>query len=187
MRTAEVLSNPLKLPSASLPGAILCLRRHPDLGLVEFIASERKNLLLVATAKRVYAISPAQPAELTQTFARAVELGSTTPAEPKSVYPSFIVAQAWEDGLARYLWLAALFLNVGLFIWVSLVIPASPRLSLGFKPDGTVDAAPSAQLILLPLISAFMALIGWAGGLYYFRLVKQRLGSLLLWGSGALE
>ena len=120
VRSMQDLTQPLSLPPMPMPGAILGLRRHRDLGLVEFIASERKNLLLVATAKRVYAISPADPVEFTQTFARAVELGSLTPAKPKSVYPSFLLTEAWRSGLVRFLWLAALFLNIGLIVWISL-------------------------------------------------------------------
>ncbi|MGZ6286405.1 MAG: PH domain-containing protein, partial [Ktedonobacterales bacterium] len=49
VRPIEDLAFPLSLPSAVLPGALLGLRRHRDLGIVEFIASDRRNLLLVAT------------------------------------------------------------------------------------------------------------------------------------------
>ncbi|HEY9151584.1 MAG TPA: PH domain-containing protein [Anaerolineales bacterium] len=187
VRPGNELTHPLRLPSLSVPGAILGLRRHPDLGVVEFIASDRKNLLLVATAKRVFAISPANPLDFTQTFARAIELGSITPAQPKSLYPSFILAEAWENGLTRYLWLASIFLNLGLFVWVSLIIPAYPRIGLGFNPDGTVDAVPSLQLIILPLISTLLALTGFLTGLYYFRWEKTRAISFILWISSALE
>jgi hypothetical protein len=187
VRPVNDLTHPLRLPSMSVPGAILGLRRHPDLGVVEFIASDLKNLLLVATAKRVYAISPAQPLDFTQTFARAIELGSVTPAQPKSLYPSFIIAQAWENGLIRYLWLASLFLNLGLFVWVSLIIPSYPNIGLGFNPDGTVNAVPSVQLIIVPLISTLLALAGWLTGLYYFRWDKTHTVSFILWISSALE
>ncbi len=187
VRPVNDLTHPLRLPSMSVPGAILGLRRHPDLGVVEFIASDRKNLLLVATAKRVFAISPANPLDFTQTFARAIELGSITPAQPKSLYPSFILTEAWENGLVRYLWLASLFLNLGLFVWVSLIIPSTPSIGLGFNPDGTVDAVPSLQLVILPLVSTFLALTGFFSGLYYFRWEKTRAISLILWISSALE
>ena len=40
VRPASDLTNPLVLPRFRLPGAILGTRRHPDLGLVEFIASD---------------------------------------------------------------------------------------------------------------------------------------------------
>src|SRR5262249_43085087 len=150
------------------------------------IASDAKNLLLVATAKRVYAISPADPSEFAQTFARAVELGSLTPAKPKSVYPSFIVTQAWGSGLVRYLWLAALLLNVGLFVWGRPLIPSFGRVALGFRPDRTPAAVPSVQLIILPLVSIFLALAGWTTGLYFYRWEKRRIISVIVWASGAL-
>ncbi|MBI2759222.1 MAG: PH domain-containing protein [Chloroflexi bacterium] len=186
IRSAQDLTHPLGLPPTSMPGAVLGLRRHIDMGLVEFIASDAKNLLLVATARRVYAISPSNPHEFTQTFARATELGSLIPAQAKSVYPSFVVTLAWESGLARYLWLATLFLNVGLFVWVSLLIPSFPRVALGFAPDRTVAAVPSVQLIIVPLISTLLALTGWAAGLYFYRWEKQRVLSFVVWASNAL-
>ena len=186
VRSMQDLTQPLSLPPMPMPGAILGLRRHRDLGLVEFIASERKNLLLVATAKRVYAISPADPVEFTQTFARAVELGSLTPAKPKSVYPSFLLAEAWRSGLVRFLWLAALFLNIGLIVWISLLIPLLSQVALGFRPDRTPDPVPAIQLVILPLVSTFLALAGWAAGLFFYRWEKQRILSVMIWGSSAL-
>ena len=68
-------------------------RRHPDLGMVEFIASDSRNIILIATSKRIFAISPMDAGLLVRTFARATEMGSLTPAEPKSVYPSFIITR----------------------------------------------------------------------------------------------
>ena len=187
VRPVNDLTHHLRLPSMSVPGAIIGLRRHPDLGVVEFIASDRKNLILVATAKRVFAISPARPLDFTQTFARAIELGSVTAAEPKSLYPSFILAEAWENGWIRYLWLASLFLNLGLFVWVSLIIPSFSSVGLGFNADGTVNAVPSLQLIILPLSSTFLALTGFLTGLYYFRWEKTQMISFVLWASSALS
>ena len=123
VRPASDLTHPLALPRVRLPGATIGTRRHVDLGLVEFIASDSRNLILVATSKRVFAVSPKDAVSLVRTFARATELGSLTPAEPKSVYPSFIITQAWESPLARFLWMSGLLLNLGLFAWVGILIP----------------------------------------------------------------
>jgi hypothetical protein len=167
-----------------MPGGLVGTRRHPDLGLVEFLASDVKKLLLVATAKRVFAISPDEPAGLTQTFARATELGSLAPVEPKSVYPSFVVSQAWESGLARYLWLTALFLNLGLFIWASLIIPTTPRVALGPQFVGSaLETVPSSQLIVFPVASLLLAVAGWIAGLYFFRWDNERVLAFIVWGS----
>ncbi|HMD79850.1 MAG TPA: PH domain-containing protein, partial [Anaerolineales bacterium] len=86
VRPASDLSHPLSLPRFRLPGAVIGTRRHADLGPVEFIAADSNQLILVATSKRVFAISPKDMASLVRTFARATELGSLTPAEAKSVY-----------------------------------------------------------------------------------------------------
>ena len=180
------LTYPLSAPSAALPGAVLGLRRHRDLGVVEFIASERGRMLLVATARRVYAISPADPTEFTQTFSRAVELGSLSTSQPKSVYPSFVLTEAWQSGLVRYMWLAALFLNIGLIVWTSLLIPAMSQVTFAFGPNRSSGAVPSTQLVILPLLSAFLALVGWGAGLYFYRWQEQRVLSVSIWASSAL-
>ena len=186
VRPIQDLAAPLALPAPVLPGAVLGLRRHRDLGIVEFLASEKRNLLLVATARRVYAISHADPIEFTQTFSRAVELGSLASAESKSVYPSFVLTHAWSSGLVRYLWLASLFLNIGLIVWTSLLIPSLAQVAFSFGPDRAASAVPSAQLVILPLLSAFLALAGWGAGLYFYRSDKQRVLSIIIWASSAL-
>ncbi|MBN8658375.1 MAG: PH domain-containing protein [Anaerolineae bacterium] len=184
IRPAEDLTNPLNLPALPLPGALLGIRRHPDLGSVEFIASDAKKLLLIATAKRVFVISPDNPSGLAQTFARATEMGSLAPTEAKSVYPSFIVSQAWESGMARYLWLSALFLNIGLFIWASLIIPSTPQVALGIQASGgTLEAVPSSQLIIFPVASLLLAVAGWIAGLYFYRWERERILAFIVWGS----
>lgn len=187
IRPANDLKHPLTLPSLPLPGGVLGIRRHPDLGMVEFLAADRKKLLLIATAKRVFVISPNDPAALAQTFARATELGSITPAEAKSVYPSFVVTQAWESGLARYLWLSTLFLNLGLFIWASLIIPSTPRVALGPQFMGSaLETVPSSQLILFPVASLLLSVAGWIAGLYFYRWDRERILAFIVWGSSTL-
>jgi hypothetical protein len=184
MRPADDLTRPLALPSFPIPGGLLGMKRHPDVGMVEFLASDVSKLLLVATAKRVFVISPDDPAGLTQTFARATELGSLAPVEAKSVYPSFVVTQAWESGLVRYLWLTALFLNLGLFIWASLIIPTTPRVALGPQFIGSaLETVPSSQLIIFPIASLLLAMMGWIAGLYFYRWDRERVLAFLVWGS----
>jgi hypothetical protein len=166
---------------------LIGIRRHPDLGVVEFLAADARKLLLVATAKRVFVISPDDPVKLTQTFARATELGSLTPAESKSIYPSFVVTQAWSNGLARYLWLTTLFLNLGLFIWESLIIPTTPRVALGPQFAGSaLETVPSSQLIIFPVASLLLSVIGWVAGLYFYRWEKERVLAFVVWGSSML-
>jgi len=187
IRSADDLTHPVALPPLPLPGGLLGIRRHPDLGTIEFLAADSKKLLLVATAKRVFVISPENPVELMQTFARATELGSITPADAKSVYPSFVVTQAWQSGLARYLWLTGLFLNLGLFIWASIIIPSTPRVALGPQFIGSaLETVPSSQLIIFPVASLLLSAAGWIAGLYFYRWEKERVLAFIVWGSSTL-
>ena len=187
LRPASDLTTPLRLPWLPIPGAVLGMRRHPDLGVVEFLAADSKNLVLVATSKRVYAISPTNAARFAQTFARTIEMGSLLPAEAKSVYPSFIFSGAWENALVRFLWLAGLFLNVGLAVWVILTIPSLNQVSLGFGPSGAaLPPSPATQLILLPIISSFLFLVGLFAGMYFYRWETHRVLAVIIWASSAL-
>jgi len=187
VRPASDLTRPLALPRFRIPGAVLGTRRHPDLGLVEFIASDTKNLILIATPRRVFAISPETPAAMVQTFARAIELGSLTPAEPVSVYPSFIITQAWENSVARFFWISGLLLNLGFVIWVGILIPMLDQIPFGFNANGAPSSVvPSTQLILLPLISGFMYVTGFIAGLYFYRWEANRPLAFIVWASSTV-
>ena len=187
IRPASDLSAPLSLPRFRLPGAVIGTRRHADLGLVEFLAADSRKLILVATSKRVFAISPKEMASLVRTFARATELGSLTPAEAKSVYPSFIITQAWENPFARFLWISGLILNLGLFVWVGILIPSLPQVPIGFNSFGApAEPSSSVRLILLPFISSLMFMIGVFAGLYFYRWELQRPLAFILWLSSTL-
>lgn len=182
IRPVDDLTTPLTFPPLSLPGGLLGTRRHPDLSTVEFLASDSKKLLLVATAKRIFVISPDDPSALTQTFARATELGSLAPAEAKSVYPSFVFTQAWSNNFIRYLWLVTLLLNIGLFIWASFIIPSTSQVLLGQRPE----PSPSSQLIIFPVVSLLISVAGWIAGLYFYRWERERILAIIIWGSGML-
>jgi hypothetical protein len=188
VRPVSDLARPLALPRFRLPGAVLGTRRHPDLGAVEFIASSTKNLILIATSKHVFAISPKDAAALVRTFARATELGSLTPTTAKSVYPSFVITQAWEQPIARFLWMSGLLLNLGLLAWVGFLIPSLSEVPFGFNAAGVPnDPVPAARLILLPLISAFLFLSGLIAGLYLYRWDKERPLAYIVWLSSTLS
>ncbi|HSL42171.1 MAG TPA: PH domain-containing protein [Anaerolineales bacterium] len=188
VRPASDLTNPLSLPRFRLPGAVLGTRRHPDLGAVEFIASSAKNLILIATSKHVFAISPRDAASLVRTFARATELGSLTPTEAKSVYPSFVITQAWESPIARFLWMTGLLLNLGLVAWVGVLIPSLSQVPFGFDPFGVPNVTvPSVRLILLPLISGLLFITGFLLGLYLYRWDKERPLAFIIWISSSLS
>jgi hypothetical protein len=187
IRPASDLSTPLRPPTFRLAGGFLGVTRHPDLGAVEFIASTRHNLLLVATAKRTYAISPEDAVSFLAAFRRATELGSLLPAEPISQYPSFLLVRAWDNLTARFLWLSGLLLNLGLVAWVFFLVPAVNQVSLGFDPSGApLEPVPSIRLVLLPLLSALLFTAGVIAGLFFYREKKQQPLAIIVWISSTL-
>ncbi len=188
VRPLSAMAKPFPLPFIRLPGAVLGLRRHPDLGPIEFLASEARSLLLVATSRQIFAISPETPVEFLQEIQQAIEMGSLSPAEPRSVFPSFVVAQAWDSLLARYLWLAGFFVNIGLLAWVSLMAPSLGHISLGFLPTGAArPPSPGLTLILLPIVSVISYLFGWGTGLIIYRLEDRRPMAYIVWASGVIS
>jgi hypothetical protein len=46
---------------------------------------------------------------------------------------------------------------------------------------------PSIRLILLPLLSGSLFIIGWAAGLYFYRWDMQRMLAMVIWISSALS
>ena len=188
VRPVQALATPIALPWFRLPGSLLGTTLNADFGVIEFLASETDTLLLVATARRVYAISPADPAAFTAAFQRAIEMGSLSRVEAHSQFPSFVVVIAWESVLVRYLWLAGSFLNVGLLVWVTVLSPGLQRIPLGFTPAGTPqDAVSGVQLILLPILSALLFITGWLAGLFFYRRRDQRVLALAVWSSSVVS
>jgi hypothetical protein len=188
VRPLKALGQPIPMPFFHLPGSVLGLRRHADLGPIEFLASDEKSLLLVATSGKIFAISPEDPLNFLQDIQRAVEMGSLMPTVQRSIYPSFVVVHAWDSLAARFLWLAGFFANIGLLAWVSLIAPSLRHISLGFLPSGTARP-PSAgmTLILLPIVSTFLYLVGWVTGLMVYRREEQRPLAYILWASGVVS
>lgn len=187
VRPAHDLALPLRLPFPPLPGGILGTGRHPDLGPVEFMASDEKNMLLIATRRMVFVISPENPVQFVRAFQQSIEQGSLAPGQGRSQYPSFVVVQAWANPLIRLFWLGGLALNTGLLLWVSAVIPTRQEIALGFGPTGQPLIADSpVQLILIPLVSSVLFVVGWLAGLFFYRRAERPL-SFVLWGSGTVS
>lgn len=188
VRPMSAVANPFPLPLFRLPGALVGTRLHPNLGRIEFLASEIRKLLLIATSTNVYAISPESPGDFMKQIQQAIEMGSPSTGEPRSIYPSFVIAQAWESLLARYLWLAGLFVNIGLLVWVILMSPSLSRISLGFLPSGGVRSpSPGLALILLPIVSIVLFLGGWLTGLMLYRADVRRPMAFIVWISGLVS
>lgn len=183
VRPAQDLTHPLRLPFFSMPGAVLGLRKQVDIELVEFLAGESSNLLLVATARRVFAISPADQVGFIQDFQRTIEMGSLLTAAHQSQFPSFVIAQAWQNKPTRVFWLVGLLLNIFLIGWIAALIPKLGLIPLGFiTPDLPRNLVPGVQLLIIPVISSLFFLVAWVAGLVAFRRPRLIQLAVLIWG-----
>jgi len=178
----------LALPWLSWPGALLGTRQVEGLGTIEFLASSTSGLLLVATTRRIYAISPTNPEAFLRSFSRINELGSLSPLPQRSIYPASILSRIWSDRLAATLLLAGLGLSLALLLWVALIIPTRASFPLGFSPDGTpFEPSASERLLLLPVLNSMAYLVDLVGGMYFFRRKVQQPVAYLLWAAGVLS
>jgi hypothetical protein len=83
--------------------------------------------------------------------------------------------------------MSGVLLNLGLIAWVGTLIPSLAQIPLGFNPFGVPnEATSSTQLILLPLISTLLFIVGITSGLYFYRWERQRPLAFILWISSAL-
>ncbi len=187
VRPASDLTAPLPLPRFRWPGVLIGVLEVEGLGPIEFLASTSRELVLVATPLRIFAISPENPDAFIKSFRNINEMGSLTPIAPRSVYPTFLLARLWADRPARYLVLAGFTLGLALLIWVSLAIPVRSQVSLGYLPSGEpLDPGPAASLLLLPVLNGLTYLTDLLGGLFFYRRPDQKALAYVLWAGGVI-
>ena len=181
------LDDILQLPMLSLPGAIIGTRKHEDYGTIEFMASDKDNLLLVGTSKKIYAISPEDPQDFLHIYQRAIELGSLYPIEARSNYPAIYLRQFWQDRKARIPLITGFSITLLLFILVSIIIPSKESISLGFDPSGIPHTAgPSETLLLLPILAGFTFFFDLLAGLFFYRSENTKTIAYVLWISTSI-
>jgi len=184
VRPADAMGFRLPLPWFWFPGAILGTRSVEGLGVVEFLASDRRRLLLVATPQRVFGVSPIDPDDFTYAFMRTVEMGSLTPIEPHSTVPTIFLQSVWSDRAARWLLALGLALTLVLLVTASLLAPNLKSVALGYTARGQpVEAGPPEKLLLLPTLAGMTFGANLLLGLMFYRIIRFRPVAYLLWAS----
>lgn len=184
---ADELTVPLFLPRFRWPGSLSGMGRLPGLGEVEFMASDSRRLVLVATPERIYAISPADPEAFLTAFQRFTEMGSLAPIPARSLYPAIVLRRVWASIPARALLVSGALLSLVLLVWVSLAVQGRVLLPLGFRSDTLPGLpGPAVRLLLLPTLNAGFYLVDLLVGLFFFRRENGRLLAYLVWGTGCL-
>lgn len=184
---AAELSTALPLPRLHWPGAVLGHRHLHGAGEVEFMASSTKDLVVIATTGKYYAISPETAENFTLAFQRCIEMGSLSPLPARSVYPTLLLVRVWQSRPARALLFGGTLLSMALLVWVSLAIPGREQVIFGFRPGNQRgDLVPAVRLLLLPVLNTFFFLSDFFLGLFYFRREERQSISYIVWGAGLL-
>jgi hypothetical protein len=193
VREANTIGFSPPLPVQRWPGAVLGLRNAPALeksnssGEIEYLASQARDLLYIGTRRRVFAISPTDRNGFLFAYQRLNELGSITPFQPRSQYPSILILKVWESKYARGMLLTTWLLSLVLLAWISLAIPNLEQIHLGFRPDGSPgDLAPAVQLLLLPVLNGMIVIANFIIGLFFYRKSTTQDLAYILWACGTL-
>lgn len=190
-RVDEDLGVRLPLPFLRWPGAVIGNRHWHGLDgsgrVIEYMAERPHPLILIATSKKVFAISPAEPAAFLTTFQHFREMGSLTPLSEKSVQPGFLFPEVWDDPLARVMILTALGSALFLLAWVGMIIPGRQEISLRISPEVmAVEYVPAVQLMLLPVINIVFFFVNLSLGLFFYQRPEIRSLAYLLWSSSII-
>ncbi len=182
VRMRSEYSGNLPRPFLSLPGAVLGVRRLSKTQDVEYMADRVHDLVLVATQRKIFAISPSDPAQFLFAYQRLAEKGSISPLAPRSVYPSFFFSDFWSDQTARWLLLlGSLWMLVFLAVTAAL-IPGLGLVSLHIElARVTKDAVPAVRLLILPVINAVLFAADLVLGVLFYRRAENRVLSYILW------
>ena len=174
-------------PAIRWPGSVTGTRRFQRGPEVEFLASRRRNLVIIAAEDRYYAISPLYVEELLSTYHDLIELGAIYSLPRESVQPNLVITEIVKNPLGLGMILAGALLNISFLIWVLRVIPSRESISLGFRPDGLPrESLDSVRLILFPILNSSAYLADLILGLFMFRSPEYQALAYILWGAGIL-
>ena len=114
-------------------------------------------------------------------------MGSISPLSSVSVLPAAYLSKIWSDLPARVLLICGFALTILLFAGVSLVIPGRATTIMGFYSNGApLPPVPAAQMLLIPILGAFIFVVDMATGLFFYRHESDRLIAYIVWGSGVV-
>jgi hypothetical protein len=183
VRPADELVINLPLPWRHWPGAVRGVRKVDGLGPVEFMASSTRTMLLVATAPKVFVISPEKPEEFRRNFQRFMEMGSLAPLAGSTVRSMTYLRQVWGDRTARLFILAGLMMVIGLFLQAVFIIPSHASISLGYDALGNPQPpGPPESILLLPILASLIYSFDVMLGFFFYRIADQAALAYILWG-----
>ena len=168
------------------PGHVRGEGSIPGIGRTRFLATQPlAGQLLLVTPGLSFAISPSDPEGFRRAFAARRELGPNRLLQQERHPARWSTWSFWTDRTARILLGAALFVNLGLFGYLSARFPTLDiQLPLHFNNLGQVDRiGTKMELFTLPIIGLIVLGTNVVLGLALYK--RERAGSYLLWGAAA--
>jgi hypothetical protein len=106
---------------------------------------------------------------------------------PRSVLPSFVLAEAWAEPRVPALLVGGAVLALALLVLVAVLTPQLEAVSLGFGAD-RLPLAPVAgvQLFLLPALNLFFYMGNFVLGLLIYREPHGIRLSTIIWAGSLL-
>jgi hypothetical protein len=187
VRVASEVSSVLPYPSWSFTGILRETRLSDELGEIEFLASDKNRLLLVATSKKIFAISPAQTIDFLNAFQHAFELGSISPIKSQSNQVGTFFSGVFKDRRSRLMVIIGIALTILLFILVGLLIPTRSTVLFGYQlVSGVSEVAPSDRLLIFPVLSLLSLITDLTFGFYLFRHPDRRTLAYMVLSSSSI-
>ncbi len=187
IRKAEDLTVPLKLPWPHWSGAIVGITEHVDGGRIEFMASDKEALLLIGTENQVFAISPEKRENFIRIYHQKIEMGSVSPIEPISEYPSYLFNIFWSSTSAKLFLVVSILLGMGMFLWVGFAVSTRSEVFMGFSSQGfPLGPIPSTQLFLIPALNLILQGTAFLLSTYYHRINPNHTFTYILWISSTV-
>jgi hypothetical protein len=174
--------SPMPLPGFLLPWQYYGKRNIRGLGVVEFVATDKQNMVLIRADNRHFVISPVDAHAFAQDFENACMLGVAEPIEPVSQNLRSMLGEIFQDATAKKLLIAGL-LGVLLLTAVTFTLSAT-RLTVTWT---TLEQVPSNRLLLLSLVGVLAWLLNTVVGAYIFlRGLLEKRWIFLIWGWSVL-
>ncbi len=176
------LGNSFPMPWLPFPGAVLGTRQMKDGGVIEYLAARPFHMLFIATADRIYGISPKSNQAFLAAYHDFTELGSITPLLARSIYPNVLFARIWDDRWGRWLIMPGGIFVLLLFVMVGLALPMRSQVALRLSGTGLAqEYMPTIRLLLLPVLNAFFFVADLVLGIFFYRQAETQPLTYLCW------
>lgn len=174
--------SPMPLPGFLLPWQYYGRRNIRGLGMVEFAATDRQQMVLIQADSRHFVISPVDAHSFAQDFENLSGLGAAVAMEPVSQNLRSMLAEIFQDGTSKRLLLAGLAAVV-LLTAVTISLSATRQTVTWI----TLELVSSNRLLLLLLVGVLDWLLNtFVGAYFYLRGLLQKRWIFLFWSWSVL-